>query len=147
MNEWRKDLALALEETLEHLAFMLVEPQSENCETPGAKTCWARLELVSPLPGILAVEMSEELAAHLLQMVTGDESGQESLLLDTVAELANTLAGRFLNRRLGGETEFRLGLPISGRGEMPHSGLRWQGSAFQVEGSCLRIRLAGPSFS
>lgn len=147
MSEWRADLALAMEETLEHLAFMLVEHQEETCAA-GAKTLiWARLELVSPLPGLLGLEMDEELTSRLLQMVTGESGGSAEMLRDTVAELANTLAGRFLNRRLGGGTEFQLGLPLSGQGPLPGNGLAWQRQVFQVEGGCLRISLAGPGFN
>ncbi|MFA7330158.1 MAG: chemotaxis protein CheX [Candidatus Delongbacteria bacterium] len=147
MSGWRADLARALEETLEQLAFMLVEEQEESCQAAAGSLCWARLELLSPLPGLLGVEMSPDLAARLLQMVTGDESGREALLLDTVAELANTVAGRFLNRRLGGGTEFQLGLPLAGRGELPDSGLVWQRQSYQVDGGCLRISVTGRDFS
>jgi len=68
-------------------------------------------------------------------------------LRDAVAELANTLAGRFLHKRLGTDTEFQLGLPLSGTGAMPESGLDWRRLEYQVDEGRVVLLLAGPSFS
>lgn len=145
MGGWRDDLALSLAETLEQMAFMLVEPAAEPLAE--APRLWARLPLVQPLPGILGVEVDEELAARLLAEATGQPGGDPALLRDTVSELANTLAGRFLHKRLGPDMEFQLGLPLGGVGDMPRSGLEWQGQEFVVDGGRVAVWLTGPSFS
>jgi hypothetical protein len=145
MSEWRDDLTRSLAETLEQMAFMLVEPAQE----PAAPTprLWARLPLVQPLAGIVGVEMDQDLAARLVVQATGQSAGDPSLLRDAVAELANTLAGRFLHKRLGTDTEFQLGLPLAGAGVMPSSGLDWKRLEFQVDEGRVAVLLTGPSFS
>jgi len=145
MGGWRDDLALALAETMEQMAFMLVDPaEGTLAEAP---RLWARLPLVQPLAGILGVEVDEELAARLLAGATGQTGGDPALLRDAVSELANTLAGRFLHKQLGPDTEFQLGLPLSGAGDMPRSGLEWRTLEFIVDGGRVAVELTGPSFS
>lgn len=145
MGDWRDDVSRSLAETMEQMAFMLVEPAAEPLAD--APRLWARLPLVQPLAGILGVEVDEELAARLLAEATGQTGRDPALLRDAVSELANTLAGRFLHKQLGADTEFQLGLPLSGAGDMPRSGLEWRTLEFVVDGRRVAVGLAGPAFS
>jgi hypothetical protein len=116
----------SLSETIEQVAFEEVIPDpdlppSDGPENFAPEIAWAMIEIIDPLPGTLALILPAELHCHLTSSVYSIPPGEltETMLLDDVAELINTIAGRLMARLLSPMDPFRLGLPRSGRGNPP----------------------------
>lgn len=102
----------AVAETLENLAFMEAFPVSESpLSCPGEMT--AALHFHEPTQGEIRISIPPTLLENISQNVFGlpseDVSVPESK--DLLAELLNTIAGRFFIELLPKEQPFRIGLP------------------------------------
>jgi len=129
----------AVADTLEGMAFEQVEliesgvdappwPGVEPETFPGQEKgppapparLWFCLPLSAPLRGLVAVELPGVYAAQIAGALYGPEeqSPQREAVRDTMGELLNTLAGRFMQELLGPDQNFELGFPRAGEGEM-----------------------------
>jgi hypothetical protein len=105
-------MSLAVTETLENFAFMEVFPaREEGSATPEGMT--AALLIHEPLQGEIRLSLPPALLAAIAQTVFGlpVEGMPVPEPKDLLAELLNTIAGRFLIEMLPPEQAFRIGLP------------------------------------
>ena len=117
----REELYNALRETIETMAFAEVMPDDEEAISQVADTdndlVWGRIAIESEqLKGAELVVPVELIASLTDTMYAGDTSRAMEVYLDTVAELANTLTGKFmldLGDKVGG---FVLHVPEKGAG-------------------------------
>lgn len=111
-GHFNEALVAAVLETFENLAFM--EPES----TPGREFAAGRalccsLAILSPLRSSMQIAMDEDLG----KLITGTiwsmqiDSVDEQMCRDALAELLNTIAGRFMKALLPADQVFQLGLP------------------------------------
>jgi hypothetical protein len=126
------ELTRALEDavgrTLEGMLFMEALPAEEGFIDKNADLFWASLPVKRPMSGRMAIVVPRSL---LLSIVDGfyGEAGTESafldgqelqvsdqIMLDTLAELLNTIAGRMMNLIVPANDIFELGLPEHGKG-------------------------------
>ncbi|MBW1721798.1 MAG: chemotaxis protein CheX [Deltaproteobacteria bacterium] len=114
MNRLREVMASAVAETFEEMFFLEVL-QVEFPEAPGPEPEVLKTSLLinDPFPGEMCLEAPRSSVADMARMLfnTDEEEIPEQTLLDLLAELLNTIAGRVMNRVIPPETSFRLGLP------------------------------------
>ena len=98
-------------ETVENTAFMEVKPW---------RVFWSRVAVLAPVTGCVTVSVHESLVAEFMETLTGvpKESQNEDVLLDVMAELTNTIAGRLLSAIVVSDCVFQLGLPERGVGDI-----------------------------
>lgn len=116
----REELYNALRETIETMAFAEVMPDESEAiaeAAGGTDLLWARVAIeAKQLQGAELVVPAELIASLTDTMYASDEPHAAEVQLDTVAELANTLTGKFmlnLGDRAGG---FVLKVPDKGTG-------------------------------
>jgi len=107
-------MARAVVETFENLAFM--EPARLNGPPPPApaeEMMAYSLLINEPLQGEIRLRMPRSLVRLTTRTIWSqqDDALQEKMLQDTLAELLNTMVGRFLAELLAEEETFQLGLP------------------------------------
>jgi len=108
-------LQQAISETLETIIF--AEPEAYNVEQaiPENLNRYIHVRIESTFPFksifhlILPYEKIAEIAAMSAELM---EEAPESLVLDTVSELANTISGRWIALSVPAEDEFGLTLPV-----------------------------------
>lgn len=109
--------------TLENLAFTELEPApAGELPEPGEAILGARIALGAD--GILDLYVSLAFLREISEVLYSPGPGglDESFLPDTLAELLNIIAGRFLEALHGGAADFAMGLPV------PHDDIRaWSG--------------------
>ncbi|MFH1139503.1 MAG: chemotaxis protein CheX [Pseudomonadota bacterium] len=117
-----ESLNAAVAETLEALAFMEVLPGDETEGDAGqcaSEALWAGIDILEPCQVRLAicvpVQLAREIVVELFGLDSPEDAGQE-MLLDAMAEIINTIAGRLMTSRLGPEQTLALGLPETGMG-------------------------------
>ena len=133
----------AVVETFENLAFM--EPEhlpGEHLSFSETAICY-QLAITSPFVGWVRLTMEPDLAATIAGTVWSIDPAEveEQLCRDNIAEILNTIAGRFMKAAIPGDQLFALGLPEpcgpeSGTGEVNTHYI------FLLEGSLFRIDLA-----
>lgn len=139
----REDFALALgralTETLENMAFMeaLACPQDDGTGHEEQRLC-VSLPILDPVQGELRLCAPRQLLQKVAAIIflCDEEEIDEQILLDTAAELINTLAGRFLSRLLSPRQLFQLGLPTQPKAVGPEhgcSGTTWRYSAENLQ--------------
>ncbi len=111
-GHFNEALIAAVLETFENLAFM--EPES----TPGGEFMADRalccsLAIQAPLKNRMQITMGEGLGKHIAGTIWSlpRESVDDQMCRDVLAELLNTIAGRFMKALLPGDQTFQLGLP------------------------------------
>ena len=126
------DLTRALEDavgrTLEGMLFMEALPAYEEKVDKTADLFWATLKVKAPMEGHLTFVVPRSLLTTIVDGFYG-EAGTEAaflegssiqatdqIMLDTLAELLNTVAGRTLNLIVPANNVFELGLPFTGKG-------------------------------
>ena len=137
-------VAEAVSETLEALAFMEATPAGDETDVSDeSKLLWSKLDLNSPLNGVMAVSMPEQLLKQIVDTVYGvpdsAPEGEEAMLKDTrlsdtLGEIVNTLAGNVLKRVVPSEQAFTISLPETGESAVDISGM--DAFMFKVSG-CL----------
>lgn len=149
-------MATALSKTLEEMAFAEVIPlddlkEDEFAPAPLEDTddvFWATIPLIRPNTGFITLIVKPELALNLTEMIYGFmEEGAltDEVVLDSIAEMANVIAGRFFNEILSEEKAFELGLPAKGRceelKEVPEQEGECVAIDYAVEGAALKLIL------
>ncbi|XPV76878.1 MAG: hypothetical protein ACNI27_02850 [Desulfovibrio sp.] len=126
------DLTRALEDavgrTLEGMLFMEAVPAYEETLDQSTDLFWASLAVKAPMKGKLTFVVPRSLLVNIVDGFYG-EAGTEAaflegsnvqatdqIMLDTLAELLNTIAGRTLNLIVPANNVFELGLPATGLG-------------------------------
>ncbi len=132
MDEHSKLIPAAVEAvtlTLENMVFeqpQLLEATMVSASGPSQSAdkaadiglVWAAIPLLSPHYGKMSIELTETFARDLAQnLYSGDDCNTHDIFLDVLAEILNTLAGRFMIALLGSASNFELGFPSTGRGE------------------------------
>ncbi|MEA3465480.1 MAG: chemotaxis protein CheX [Thermodesulfobacteriota bacterium] len=109
-----KKITEVLEETLENMAFVGIEECSE-IEASELKQEMMGVNLMITDPELLEMRLntSKELLYQIAEtMYTMDRDElEEQLINDLLAELLNTLAGRFMSAIIPTETNFSLSIP------------------------------------
>ncbi len=135
----------AVSETLENMAFMEVV-HDESLEAEAAdETLTAGLLSHEPVPGELRLTMPHSLLAKVAEAAYAlpAESLEEQILKDLLAELLNTVSGRFLTLLLPPDQNYRLGLPeIDGESALlPEAAERsWH---FRMDGEPFTLKIRG----
>ncbi len=105
-------LSMAASETLEALAFTEINPSIESSLQDGEhKYQGARISLgtMGNLDLIIEKDLLEEIAIILFNPPTGEIAPE--MLSDTLNEILNIIAGRFLDAVFKGKSDFSLGIP------------------------------------
>jgi hypothetical protein len=118
-----EDVIEAVRDTFETMTFMEVMLPVEESGLEIEEPLWAAIEIMKPvqvrfilvLPNALAEEVTETLFTP-----DPDTPLSENLVLDTLAELVNTIGGRLMSDLVGVDQTLKLSLPEYGRG-MPES--------------------------
>jgi hypothetical protein len=115
-----------LEECLENMAFISLEPSSKDeVEEIGAQLLGVNLLITEPALFEMQLNASQELLYQIAEnMYTMDRDDlSDDLINDLLAEILNTLAGRFMTEALPPETHYVLGLPELSTETATHSEL------------------------
>jgi hypothetical protein len=99
-------------DTLENLAFMEAFPVQEDI-SPGQPEMTAALLFHEPHQGEIRITCPRSLLVSITETLCGlpEEGVSNGLLKDVLAEILNTIAGRFLEELLPDDQTFRIGLP------------------------------------
>lgn len=109
----------ALRETIETMAFaeVMLDEGTALGESGGSDLVWGRVaikaDLLQGAELVVPVELIESLTDT---MYAGDERQAQEVYLDTVAELTNTLTGKFMLNLGGKAGSFMLAVPDKGCG-------------------------------
>lgn len=107
-------ITIVLEETLENMAFVSIEECTpEEAATLKQKMLGANLLITEPELLEMRLDVSEELLYQIAEtMYTMDRDElSDQLVNDLLAEILNTLAGRFMTEILPPESNFSLSIP------------------------------------
>jgi CheY-specific phosphatase CheX len=106
-------LVTAVLETFENLAFMEPEYRPEKTERIFVEALCCNLPIRAPLQGDMEIAMNKDLAALIAGTIWSVQKTavDEQMCKDTVAELLNTIAGRFMKAIVPEDQVFELGLP------------------------------------
>ncbi|MCZ6820073.1 MAG: chemotaxis protein CheX [Calditrichaeota bacterium] len=119
-NRLETSLSSAVATTLENMTFEEIEVVDEPASAEiSDDMIWAAVPILQPHEGELVVRVAPEYAKILAEEVFGsaDEAISDAAVKDVIAEMANTIAGRFMNELVPSDEEFRLGLPNTGVGK------------------------------
>ena len=123
LNKLETVLAAAVSKTMENMTFEEIETPKNHNGNPftGNNKYWAVLPLIKPYSGELVLEITTDYGKILAEEVYGntDVVISESSIKDVLAEIANTIAGRFIDGLTPQSQQFELGLPTTGRGQVP----------------------------
>ncbi|MCP5068450.1 MAG: hypothetical protein GY946_17960 [bacterium] len=113
----------AILKTLEGMAFTDVE-RAEDGELGelAESALWARIDVITPEAGELVLLVGEELAGELEEATMGESSPDDSIRLEVLGEMLNTLAGSWARSLVPDGVQIALGIPKMGRGD-------WAGGA------------------
>lgn len=135
-------------EALESMAFLEVLPTTTSISS-GENAMWVSLLIHDPVQGELQLVMEKELVHYIMDIVYGSMQGakpvSEKEQYDLLAEILNTVTGRFLSVCLPNDQCFQLGLPEIGHGghAWPEPPIRcWH---YQVEGMHFSMAASGES--
>lgn len=135
----------AVSETIESLAFLEATPAPAPPE-PEAELLWVDMLVHDPVQGEFRLTLPAGLLALIGETLYGRPASEltAETRLDLLAELLNTIAGRFLSELLSAESSFKLGLP-----ELVHSPFRKTSPAltwnFQAAGLTFSLSASGES--
>jgi len=114
----------AVSRVLENMAFEEVELADEisvtNLKADGK--LWAILPILEPLSGEVILSLSLECARRITENIYGtieDGKLEKGAHLDALAEILNSIAGRFVHTLIPSNQGFDLGLPKTGKGAIP----------------------------
>lgn len=107
-------ITYVLEEALENMAFISIEDSSKDgCDEIEGERLNVNLLITKPALLEMRLEMSRELLVQIVEtMYTMDRDEiTPQLINDLLAEILNTLAGRFMTEILPADQTFSLNLP------------------------------------
>lgn len=117
-EKWNKEMLSAVAESLENMAFIEVLPAEPDSEPP-SDPVWVSLLVLDPTQGEFHLVLSRTLLDEISANIYGPGAEvTEQQSSDLLAELLNTILGRFMGAILPKET-FKLGIPKKGSTEMP----------------------------
>lgn len=141
-GDLQKALVAAVLETFENLAFM--EPKfTPGQEFAAGETFCCSLAILAPVKNTMQIAMDEDLGKLITATIWSrqKETVDEQMCRDALAELLNTIAGRFMKAVLPEDQTFQLGLP-----EVVESCCTfesdWQVFSFSLDGRMFQIALA-----
>jgi hypothetical protein len=151
-GDLEKKLLQSLGKAFETLSFKEVLPAEEPETFSTSGWFMAEVEILSPVPGKVALYLPLHLARLLvLEMFSLDaKEVPQNLIEDCLGEYVNTIAGCLLGDLLGRNQLFNLGLP---RAELldffPVDQLRQNGffKMFQIDENFLAVRIEGDILS
>lgn len=110
-GDYGEALLTAVVDTFENLAFMEAEAATNGSLSDDHIRC--RLAIKAPTEGQLELRIGKDLAKRIAGTVWSMQQDDidEQMLRDTVAEILNTLAGRFMKNIVPEDRTFELGLP------------------------------------
>ena len=139
----------AIAETLENMAFMEVE-HTEETPSPEEESMGVSLLIHDPVQWELTLLMPKQMVLDIASAVyaMGEEDITEELKQDLLAEILNTVAGRFFSEILLPNETFTLGLPepcpaddcLSDEAPL----LAWK---FSADGALFGLRATGSSLA
>ncbi len=125
LQDVRTAFLSAASSSIEDMTFQPIDEVKDLDEKPdhGEKSfVWSILPIFSPHEGEMLVEIPEDYARNLTQEMFGFEKPEEvseEMLIDSVAEIVNTIAGKFMTELVPPDQVYTLGLPKAGLGESP----------------------------
>ena len=138
----------AVAKALENMAFMEVEHAGSPPPTASKEPMGASLLIHDPVQWELTLSMPRRLVLDIVTAVYAmpEDEVAEELLHDLLAELLNTIAGRFLSEILRPSETFTLGLPERCRDAMGDERplLTWH---YIADGLPFGIAATGPSLA
>ena len=144
-------LVSAISKTMESMTFEEVQVVSAppGMDTVLKNKVWAVLPIISPIEGKISMELPFDYGRILTDEVCGgtEEEPSEDAIKDVVGEILNTMAGRFLDDLLDSEKSFELGLPESGRADLPVSDDAVAVVHVEISGHVIRTKLVGEGFT
>jgi CheY-specific phosphatase CheX len=120
----------AVSKVFENMAFEEVDPVENNSQyqESSPKKLWAVLPILQPVSGEIFTCMSSKCAQQITENIYGlqcqDSEVAQNAVLDALAEILNTIGGRFMSALLPSNQGFELGFPTTGKGEPPISMLK-----------------------
>ena len=112
--------AKALSETLEGMAFVEIISDAESPEAVRDRCAWvwSAVDIKEPFQGEFVLIFPKHVANAITLSVYGEfgETAAEDKVSDTLRELANTTAGKFLGTVVAEDRSFSFSLPRSGNG-------------------------------
>lgn len=132
---------------IENLAFREVrQPDDDDPGCPVYPALRAAIPILEPEEGRFVLDIPPALAAELTGIIHGlADAPDEALLNDTLAEVANTVAGRFMAAITPPGSAFRLGLPdVSTVNEGGPAGVA---ITLCIEEVCFHVQVDGPGFT
>jgi CheY-specific phosphatase CheX len=139
----------AIAETLENMAFMEVE-RTEDALSPEEESMGVSLLIHDPVQWELTLTMPKQMVLDIASAVYAmeEEDLTEELEQDLLAEILNTVAGRFFSEILLPNETFALGLPEPCSTDDCQSDeaplLTWK---FSADGVLFRLRATGSSLT
>lgn len=136
----------AVSDTLENMAFLEACPTGATPDASGDEMVAASLLMHDPVQGMFRLIMPRGLLLRIVESIYAMplEELSEQVIMDTLAEILNTITGQFLNAIIPGEV-YRLGLPeIVTPWEEPLANgfMHWN---FEVDGTTLVVEVNGES--
>ena len=139
-------IASAVEETFEEMAF-LEACRVEAPDDPPDEGILLRASLLvhDPFPGEMCIVAPRSLITGVATglFAVEEEDIVDSTLLDLLAELLNTIAGRVMNEMTPEGVTFRLGLPEPGGESFADEGSGAVECCFDVDGEVLSVTASG----
>ena len=136
-NLLAKAVATSVSESVENMVFMAVEPM---------RLIWGKVPILAPVTGAVTVAFPEGLVDKLVgELHTGlsDPKQKKAILMDTVAEMTNTIAGRMMNLLIPENEEFEIGLPKTGVGDVEYKADPTYIQHFEIQGAMYAVVLEG----
>lgn len=120
LDQIQSSLSAAVSTTMENMTFEEIEiaDEADEVQIVDSDKMWSTLPLHKPLSGELVVQISHTYGRLLAEEVVGfvDDEISEDAVNDVLAEITNTIAGRFMDALIPENQEFVLGLPQTGTG-------------------------------
>ncbi len=144
-------LFAAISKTMENMTFEEVQIVHHNKEANifVKDATWAILPIVRPYCGQLVLEITPGCGHTFAGVVIGKIDKNEvsdEWIQDMLAEMANTIAGRFVAALLQDNEAFELGLPTTGQGPMPKLATYITKISLNIGGHSMVASIAGDAF-
>lgn len=149
LNRLEAALMSAVAETMENMAFEQVETISGDGEAQlGINRIWSALNIIRPVAGEITIELSADYSSTLTDSLYGSLEGNlnDEVISDALAEILNTVAGRFMTQLIPPAQKFELGLPRVGRGTRSAESSRQASLTFDIGGQYIRAGVWGDDF-
>jgi CheY-specific phosphatase CheX len=138
-------LTNAVSETMENMAFEQVDSLQPDAPRQENRNLWAVLPIIKPISGEISIQLSADYARVLTESLFEGSDGipTAEMVRDALAEILNTIAGRFMSRLIPTKEEFELGLPRVNLGKCPFEKTKTISRDFDVGGQILTAYLSG----